>query len=263
MRKNTALLSLAGFLAVAPVSADLAEVKKTGVLRVLVVDGAPYFLSLRGGDSPGLEREILDGFARLEGIKVQLVEVPEWKDLVPALVQGKGDLVAGGVTDTPARRGQIDFTAEVFPSRNVILSYKPSPVITTLEQLRLVRVGTIRGSNLAASLAYAKIPKANIDDAVPATGFLATLRSRRVVALVDAVEDALILQQEDPNVQIGMFVGAPESLAFGVRKEAPRLRDALSEYVSNVRRTPTWNRLVVKYFGASAAEVLKKTRAAQ
>ena len=35
---------------------------------------------------------------------------------------------------------------------------------------------------------------------------------------------------------------------------------ALNDYVSNVRRTPTWNRLVVKYFGEAAPEVLKAAR---
>jgi len=35
---------------------------------------------------------------------------------------------------------------------------------------------------------------------------------------------------------------------------------ALNEYIANLRRTPTWSRLVVRYFGADAIEVLKKAR---
>jgi hypothetical protein len=34
----------------------------------------------------------------------------------------------------------------------------------------------------------------------------------------------------------------------------------LNDYITNLRRSPTWNRLVVKYFGASALDVLKKAR---
>jgi ABC-type amino acid transport substrate-binding protein len=258
---RSAALAL-GLVALPALGGDLDELKKAGELRVLVVDGAPAFVTLKPipGGAPGLEAEILDGFARLNGLSVQLVEVPTWGELVPHLLAGRGELIAGGFTDTPARRLQIEFSVEVFPSRNVVVTRKPSPVITTLEQLRAVKVGTIKGTNLADQLASAKVPAANIDDSIPATGFLEALRSRRVVALLDGSEDALLLQMADPDVQLGMFLGPPESLAFGVRKNTPALRAALDAYVGNVRRTPTWSRLVVKYFGANAAEVLRKAR---
>jgi hypothetical protein len=47
---------------------------------------------------------------------------------------------------------------------------------------------------------------------------------------------------------------------WGVRKQDAQLRQALNEYLANVRRTATWNRLVVKHFGAAAIEILKKAR---
>ncbi len=240
--------------------ADLAEIQKTGDLRVLVVDGAPVFVSLSSQGEPGFEREILDGFARLHHLQVRLVPVAEWKGLVPALLEGKGDILAGGVGNLPSRREKIDFTVEVFPTRDVVVSRAPSPIITSLEQLRSVKVGTIRGTGLADRVAEAKVPKANVDDMVPATGFLEALQRGRVTALVDGVEDALLLQRADPDVQLGIFLGESHSIAFGVRKSDPLLRDALSEYVTNVRRGSGWNRLVVKYFGDEAAEVLRRAR---
>jgi len=241
-------------------SADLDEVKKAGELRVLVVDGSPVFVSLSAGGEPGLEREILEGFARLHRIRIRLLEVAAWKDLVPALLEGRGDVIAGGVGNLPARRDKIDFTAEIFPTRDVVISRKPTPPVTSLEQLRSMKVGTIRGTGLADRVAEVRVPRANVDDAVPATGFLEALQSGRVEALVDGVEDALLLRKMDPNVQLGMFLGEPQSIAMGVRKDSPALRDALSGYVVNVRRSATWSRLVVKYFGGDAADVLKRAR---
>ena len=78
--------------------------------------------------------------------------------------------------------------------------------------------------------------------------------------VVLGIENAISAQRRDPELQLGVFVGPPSSLAYGVRKEDTALLAALSEYVTNLRRTPTWNRLVVKYFGASAPEVLRKAR---
>jgi ABC-type amino acid transport substrate-binding protein len=240
--------------------ADLAEIQKRGELRVLVVDGAPVFVALKPGGEPGLEREILDGFASLHHLKLRLIEISSWNELVPALLKDRGDLIAGGVGVFPSRQAVIDFSSEVFPTRDVVVTRKPTPVIASLEELRRLKVGTIKGTGLAEDVAAAGVPKANVDDAVPATGFLQALQSGRVAALVDDVEDALLLQKADPDVQLGMFLGPPQSIAFGVRKDTPRLRDALSEYVSSTRKTATWSRLVVKYFGPTAGELLRKAR---
>jgi membrane-bound lytic murein transglycosylase F len=247
--------------AAAAAAADLDAIKKKGVLRVLVVDGSPAFVSLRAAGPPGFEREILDGFARRQDLGVLVVEVPTWEDLVPWLLDGKGDLIAGGVNDTPARRQRIDFTAEVFPTRDVVVTRRPTLPILTFEELRAAKIGTIKGTTLADRLAEAKVPKANIDDSLPATGFAEALRRGRVTAVVDGVEDALLLKQADPQLDLGMFLGPPFSMAFGVRKDSPALKGALSDYVTSARRSGAWGRLVVKYFGASAADVLKKARA--
>jgi hypothetical protein len=45
-----------------------------------------------------------------------------------------------------------------------------------------------------------------------------------------------------------------------VRKEDRALLAALDDYVGSVRRTSTWSRLVVKYFGDEAPEILKRAR---
>ena len=57
-----------------------------------------------------------------------------------------------------------------------------------------------------------------------------------------------------------MFLGPPSSLAYAVRKDEDALREVLDDFISNLRRTATWNRLVVDYFGVSALDVLKKAR---
>jgi len=48
-----------------------------------------------------------------------------------------------------------------------------------------------------------------------------------------------------------------------VRKGDSALLAALDAYVDNVRRSASWNRLVVKYFGDSAPEALRRARTEQ
>jgi membrane-bound lytic murein transglycosylase F len=239
---------------------DLPELKKTGKLRVLAVgvSEGPQFMAPAGAAEPGLDAEILAAFARLHGLTVEPVFVTAWDALTPSLTSAKGDLIAGGYTDTPARRQAIDFSVEVFPTRDVVITRRPTPPITTLEQLRKTRVSTVRGTSMSDALAAAGVKQ--IDDAIPPGGVPAALRQGRATAAVDGLESALVATRHDPELQIGLFVGNAQSLAYGVRKSSPKLLAALNEYLGNLRRTQTWNRLVVKYFGAAAPDILRRAR---
>ena len=259
MRGFAKFVLIASLLASPSRAEDLPQLQTRGRLQVLTVDGSPAFLTLKAGP-PGLDREILDGFGHLNRLRVEVVEVSTWDGLVPALLAGKGDLIAGGVTASESRAKQVDFTAEVFPTRNVVLTYKPQRVVRSVEELRSERVGTIKGTTLAEVVAAANVPARNVDDSLPSDGILEALRTGKVTASVDGIEDAMLLGKVDPNVQIGTFLGPPASLAFGVRKDAPQLRAALDEYLTNLRHTTTWNRLVVKYFGESSLQLLKDVR---
>jgi ABC-type amino acid transport substrate-binding protein len=231
-----------------------------GVLRVLAVVSPeePYFVS----DRPrgGFDWELLSGFASLERVRLELVKVRGWDELIPALLAGRGNLIAGGFTDTETRRHQISFTVETFPTRSVVVTRAPAPAVATLEQLAAARIGTLRASFMYDDLLAAGIPPRKIDDTIRAGGIAEALREGRITAGVDGIEAALVDRTRDPDLRIDMFLGRPASLAWGVRREDVKLREALDEYIGNVRRTATWNRLVVKHFGAAALEILKKAR---
>jgi ABC-type amino acid transport substrate-binding protein len=253
--------SLALFAAQAAFGDDFETIKTKGVLRVLVVPvkGSNEFFPL-SGNPPGFDREILEGFAQLHRVKLEPVAVEGWDQLVPGLTSGKGDVAAGRFTVTEDRKKRIAFTSEVFPTRNVVLTRKPAARIETLAQLRAARVGTIRGSSMAEAVAKAGVPPANVDDSYPPGGLPAALASGKVAAVVLGIESAIVARRDDPQIEIGLFVGAPGSLAYGVSRESASLLSALNSYIENLRKTATWSRLVVKYFGEAAPEILKKAR---
>jgi ABC-type amino acid transport substrate-binding protein len=262
MRK-TWMLAVLGLVAVCgrlPAS-DLAAIKQGGTLRMLsvVVEEEPEFVSSQA-DRPGFDREVLEGFARLHRVKLELVPVATWDGLIPALLKRRGDVIAGRYTATDSRRKQVDFTTEVFPTRPVAVTRKPHRAVKSLAELREEKVGIVKGTSLVDVLAAAGIPPAQIDDGLTAGGTFAALKAGRVTCIVEEVATAILAQRADPELQAGVFLGPAGSYAYGVRKEDRELRAALDEYVENLRKTPTWNRLVVKYLGESAPEILKKAR---
>jgi ABC-type amino acid transport substrate-binding protein len=252
-------LGLAVLACAVPAVADLAEVKGRGTLRVLAVgvrSGDEFFAP--AGAQPGFDREVLEGFARLQRLRLEVVPIAGWDALIPELLAGKGDLIAGRFTVTDSRKKLIAFTSEVFPTRNVVLTRRPHPVVRTIAQLREEKVGTVKGTSLAEAVAAAGVPPANVDSSIPSGTLPEALKAGQVGAVVLGVENAISAQRADPALELGVFLGPPTSLAYGVRKADAELLKALDDYIENLRRTPTWSRLVVKYFGETAPDVLKK-----
>src|SRR5262245_63053603 len=119
-------------LVAAPVGAtDLADIKAKGVLRVLVMPDTkrPEFYSIQPGKPPGFDAELLDHFAALHKLRLEVVPQTGWDALVPALLAKKGDVVAGRFTATDSRKKLVDFSSEVFPTRNVVINRKPNKPI--------------------------------------------------------------------------------------------------------------------------------------
>src|SRR5262245_32877367 len=111
----------------AAAAAEPAPIVRNGRLRVLVFpeEDRPQFFSVRADTAPGFEREILDGFARANGLTLEIVAVPRWDALIPFLTEDKGDVIAGHFTDIPSRRTRVGFTAGVLPTRSVVITRKP------------------------------------------------------------------------------------------------------------------------------------------
>jgi len=55
---------------------DLPQIRERGSPRVLVsADEHPDWFSFEGGSNPGFEREILEGFARLQRVRLEATPV--------------------------------------------------------------------------------------------------------------------------------------------------------------------------------------------
>jgi len=242
-------------------SADFPDIQSRGALRVLVVldTRRPEFFAIPPA-APGFDREILEGFARRHKLRLEVVTLPSWDELIPALVARKGDVIAGGFRDSEARRKSVAFSAEVFPSRMLVVTRKPHRVVKTLEELRTEKVGTMKGTAMAEAVAAAGVPRENFDDRIPVGSFAEALQSGRITAAAWSIERAIPGQREDPSLQFGMYLGPPGSLAFATAKGDTQLLAAFNEHLQAFRKSGGWSQLVVKYFGANALAILQQAR---
>jgi polar amino acid transport system substrate-binding protein len=243
-------------LAQAATAADLPALKSRTALRVIAAaDEQPETFSFKRDGEPGFEREMLESFARLQGVKLEAVPAKSYADRIPMLLAGEGDIIVA-IFDTEERRKLVDFTAEVMPTHNVAVTLDPNPAVANLDQLRSQRVGVVKGTASVEDTLAAGVPPSRLVKFDDGDRAIEALRSGTITATVRPISEFALSAKRVKGLHAGIVVGPSGRVAWAVRKEDASLRAALDEYLSNARRAASWNRLLVKYFGDQALDVL-------
>jgi ABC-type amino acid transport substrate-binding protein len=240
-------------------AADLKQIETRGTLRVLVsADESPDFFSFDPRSKPGFEREILEGFARLRRLKIEVVKAAQFEEVIPSLLRDQADL-ATGIIDTEARRKQVGFTVEILPSRLLLVGRGPKPPRNPGD-LAGDRVGTIQGTSWADTAIAAGVPASSIDAFADTPALLAAQKAGKVPVILLSLSDYVLLRRRDRELRAGPFLGVPQSAAWAVRREDQNLRKALDDYLENLRHTSSWGRMAVSYFGDDALALLGRAQ---
>lgn len=252
-----------------PDSSDWPEIERRGLLRVLVPrDRTNFFFA--GNRLRGMEYELVHEFERSlarepGGVRpqVDVAYVPVAFDrLIPALVEGLGDVAAGGLTITPEREQLVAFTEPYFTGvSQIVVASRDAAVPAGLEGLsgQLVVVGP--GSSYIGSLerlnqqlAARGLAPARVES--PGRGFATedmlelvnsgafpyTVADQHVAELWSGVLGGLRLC---PELQLS----SGDRIAWAVRRDNPELKRVLDAFLlENRKGTRTGNVLFQRYF---------------
>jgi len=227
-------------------------------LRVLVAaDEMPEMFSFETKGQPGLERELLEGFCRIHGLKMEVVPVRDFDHIIPMLLRGEGDVISG-IVNTPARRQRVAFSSEVLPVRHLAVTRRPGPRAPRVEDLRALRVGVIPGTSWEQAAAAGGVPKAKQVPFRDAVALLDGLRAGQVDAVVMALLDFALASKRDPELVAGAFVGTGVSAAFAVRPADGRLLEAMNGYLQGMGHAR--HALMFKYLTEEALTLIALAR---
>jgi membrane-bound lytic murein transglycosylase MltF len=124
---------------------DLDGMLERGMIRALVVYSKTMYFSDKGKQR-GIDYEMLSAFEKhineryppkVKHIKTYVVFIPTSRDdLIPALLEGRGDVAAAALTITPERQQRVAFSAPLFRDIDEIVVTGPeSPELSTLDDL--------------------------------------------------------------------------------------------------------------------------------
>jgi ABC-type amino acid transport substrate-binding protein len=275
------LASLSGALAFLFVTsswaADLAEIKKRGEIRHIGIRYANFVT----GAGDGLDVELMQGFAKRIGVSYKLVYSDFYsviRDLLGKDVQRKngevtltgdypikGDVISTGFTVLPWREAILLYSDPTLPSQVLLVApaesnLQPiegsSDLATDIAKTRMAigsrsvlvmertcldptNYGLV---NVGIDLkAYNK--SANLNEMVPAM-----LNEEAELTLLDVPDAILDLSKWAGRIKVLGPISGRQILATAFPKDAPALRDEFNAYLSDIKASGVYDRLVDKYY---------------
>lgn len=249
------------------VSDPLADGDRT--VRVLVSYSATnYFVN--GGKQRGLEYELMNHFKEFLNSEIPNIKqryefvyiTRPFDQLLSDLLQGRGDIVAAGLTITPERARYVDFSQPYLSDvSEIVVKSRTAPDIKRAEDLSGKTVHVVRGSSYLTHLLELNQKLAQQGrKAVDVVQANASLEAEDLLQMVNAdiysytVVDsqiamlwAQVLTGMEP--QPDAVVHARGALAWAVRKENRVLLDRLNAFVAgNKQGTLVGNLLFGRYY---------------
>ena len=210
-------------------------------------------------------------------LKVSVVFVPVTRDeLLPALVDGRGDLVMGNLTVTPERQKVVDFTDPWLANVDEIVVTGPNgPAIAALDDLSgqevLVRESSSYYESLVAlnkdfaarGLAPAVIVPA--PEEFEDEDLLEMAGAGLVKVLVVDNHKAWFWQRVIPRLKLYPSVALRKGseIAWAVRKDSPQLKAALNAFLSKNGKESLTARMIFRRYLLSTRYVKGATAEAE
>jgi polar amino acid transport system substrate-binding protein len=233
------VLLLAVSLFPAAVSADvLEEVKKKGVLVAGVNEASPPFgfMDRDKREIVGIEPDLAAAIAGKLGVKLKLLPVTS-AERIPALLDGKVDIVAATMSRSPDRAKLVDFSLTYFKTVQRILAR--TGTVANIKDLGGKKVGVIVGSAAEAHL-KSEVPAAVI---YPFGDYKFAVEALRKGAIDALTGDGVILYgilaslpKDAFEIPMGMAL-SDESYGLAVRKGNAKFVEFVDATLTEMNRT--------------------------
>lgn len=130
----------------AEAGALLTKIKDAGKLVVLTnAEFPPYEYLGASNKVEGIDVDICQAIADELGVELEVVNM-DFDGLIPALIGGKGDVVAAGMTVDPERAESVDFSDTYADAKQLIIVNKADPKVAGEDELTGKTVGVQLGT---------------------------------------------------------------------------------------------------------------------
>jgi polar amino acid transport system substrate-binding protein len=219
-------------------------------------DYPPYeFYDTQGGERKivGFDIDIANAIAKQLGFKLQIME-SDFNGLIPALQANRADFVMAGMTPTPERRKNVDFSIIYYEAKDTIVAPKKSNLkqIQDLTGKKIgVQLGTIQEQN--ARKISEKVPGIELKQLNRVPEVIQEIKSGRIDGAI--VEDTVArgFAQANPELEFNVIPPQQASGSAIAFPKGSQLVEPFNKFLQQMKEKGELQKLATKWFSQTTA----------
>ena len=204
--------------------------EKDNSLKMITEATFPPYEFLRGQEIAGIDVEICRAVAKKLNRPFK-AETVDFDSVIPAVISGKADLAAAGITVTEDRKKNVDFSIP-YVKTGIVVIYKKSNPFKNIEQLKGKKIG-VQGGTTSETFVLEQLKQEPERSKSPAEA-VAALKSGRVEFVIADIDPAKNCVKGEADLALSDFITS-EEYAVAIRKGQPELLKAINETITELK----------------------------
>ncbi len=204
--------------------------EKDNSLKMITEATFPPYEFLRGQEIAGIDVEICRAVAKKLNRPFK-AETVDFDSVIPAVISGKADLAAAGITVTEDRKKNVDFSIP-YVKTGIVVIYKKSNPFKNIEQLKGKKIG-VQGGTTSETFVLEQLKQEPERSKSPAEA-VAALKSGRVEFVIADIDPAKNCVKGEADLALSDFITS-EEYAVAIRKGQPELLKAIDETIAELK----------------------------
>ena len=204
--------------------------EKDNSLKMITEATFPPYEFLRGQEIAGIDVEICRAVAKKLNRPFK-AETVDFDSVIPAVISGKADLAAAGITVTEDRKKNVDFSIP-YVKTGIVVIYKKSNPFKDKDQLKGKKIG-VQGGTTSETFVLEQLKQEPERSKSPAEA-VAALKSGRVDFVIADIDPAKNCVKGEAELALSDFITS-EEYAVAIRKGQPELLKAIDETITELK----------------------------
>ena len=218
----------------------------SNTIKMITEATFPPYEFLRGQEIVGIDVEICRAVAERLGKEFQ-AETVDFDSVIPAVISGKADLAAAGITITEDRKKNVDFSIPYVKTGIVVISRKSNP-FKDVAQLKGKKIG-VQGGTTSETYVLEQLKQEPDRSRSPAEA-CAALKSGRVEFVIADIDPAKNCVKGEADLQLSDFITS-EEYAVAIRKGQPELLAAVNATITELKANGRLAKWIEQYTAES------------
>ena len=222
--------------------------EKDNTLRMITEATFPPYEFLRGQEIVGIDVEICRAVAEKLGRPFK-AETVDFDSVIPAVISGKADLAAAGITVTEDRKKNVDFS-DPYVTTGILVVYKKSNPFKSVDQLKGKRIGVQSGTT-SETYVLENLKQEPERSRSPAEA-VAGLKNGRCDFVIADINPAKNCVKGESDLALSEPITS-EDYAVAIRKGQPELLKAINGTIAELKANGKLDKWIADYTKESDA----------